>query len=190
MFRKLMCFAFLATLAVPIFAEDLAAIDKKAGYALLDAISQVFYDMAANAGVSDAKKEEEKFYLADAVMQIEKLLSKSIVDAKAAKEQKQIDPVFYARYVRLLSTIKLVMAPDEQGILTPVIHRELGQFIGDVLGEEFKSSGPESINQVANAIADEIINLQLHLDNLEKKEALRKAWDKKFSEAAPKKKDS
>ena len=182
MLRKLMCFAFLAALAGPIFAEDLAAIDKKAGYALLDAISQAFYDMATNTMVSGSKE--------NAVMQIEKLLSKSIVDAKAAKEQKQIDPVFYVRYIRLLSTIKLVMAPDEQGILTPVINRELGQFIEDVLGEEFKSSGPESINQVANAIADEIINLQLQLDNLEKKEALRKAWDKKFSEAGPKKKDS
>lgn len=75
------------------------------------------------------------------------------------------------------------------GILVPIIDRELELFVKDVLAEDFKSSGPEAIGQVANAIADEIINLHLYLDNLETKEKLRKAWDEKFSAAGEKKKD-
>jgi hypothetical protein len=39
------------------------------------------------------------------------------------------------------------------------------------------------------AIADEIINLHLYLDNIETKENLRKAWDDKFSAAGGEKRD-
>ena len=84
----------------------------------------------------------------------------------------------------------MVMTPDPGGILTPVIDRELGQFVGNVLGEEWKGSGPGAIGQVANAIATEIIDLQMYMDNLEAREKLRQAWDDKFKDAAPPKKDA
>jgi hypothetical protein len=38
-----------------------------------------------------------------------------------------------------------------------------------------------------DAIADEIINLHLYLDNIEMKEKLRKAWDEKMAAPAKKK---
>jgi hypothetical protein len=175
MIRKLLCFALLAALVVPVFAEEraAAAVDKKTAYGLLDAIGQMFHQMAmtGSGGVGELEKGIQKF----------------MADAKKARDQKQINAVFFRRYAHLLAVIKLVMGPDPGGILAPLIDRELSQFVGDVLGEDF--AGPGAIGQVANAIAYEIIDLQMYLDNLEAREKLREAWDKKFTDATPKKKD-
>ena len=78
----------------------------------------------------------------------------------------------------------MTMAPDPGGILVPVLDQELKRFVTEILGEEYKGTGPGAIGQVANAIADEIVNLQLHLDNVETKAKLRKAFDEKFTAAA------
>jgi hypothetical protein len=177
MFRRLMSFVLFAALVVPVLAEDQAvsAGDKKTGYALLDALGQMFHQMAmtGTGGAGELEKGIQKF----------------MADAKKAKDQKQINPVFFRRYTHLLAVIKLVMGPDPGGILTPLIDRELSQFVGYVVGEEWKGKGPGSIGQVAEAIAYEIIDLQMYLDNLEAREKLRQAWDDKFSDAAPKKKE-
>jgi hypothetical protein len=121
---------------------------------------------------------------------LEKGIQQFMADAKKAKDQNQLNSVFFRRYAYLLAIIKMVMTPDPGGILTPVIDRELGQFVGNVLGEEWKGSGPGAIGQVANAIATEIIDLQMYMDNLEAREKLRQAWDDKFKDAAPPKKDA
>jgi hypothetical protein len=68
-----------------------------------------------------------------------------------------------------------------------MIDQELRTFVYDILGEDWRDSGPGAINQVANSIADEIINLHLYLDNLEMREKLRKAWDKSMPGPATKK---
>lgn len=191
MFKKTLCAVLLAALTVPAFganpgspanaparAEAVAAetMDKKAAYALLDGIGQMFHQMAATgAGVPDT---------------LEKSIQQFMADAKEAKAQNQIDPVFYRRYAYLLAVIKMVAAPDPGGILSPVIDRELNQFIGNVLGVEWKGSGAGAIGQVANAIATEIIDLQMYVDNVEAREKLRKAWDEKFLKATPAKKDT
>ena len=152
-----------------------APLDKKPAYVLLDGLGQMFHQFAVT-GTGGMDK-------------LEKGIQQFMADAKKAKEQNQLNPVFYRRYAYLLAIIKMVMAPDPGGILSPVIDRELGQFVGNVLGEEWKGSGPGAIGQVANAIATEIIDLQMYMDNLEAREKLRKAWDDKFKDAAPSKKD-
>ncbi len=179
MIRKLLCFALLAVLTIPVFADNQAAAagDKKVAYALLDGIDQMFLQMAMTGPGPDG------------IGELEKGIQKSIAAAKKARDLKQINLVFYRRYARLLAVIKLVMGPDPGGILAPLIDRELSQFVGDVLGEDWKGSGPAAIGQVANAFAYEIIDLQMYLDNLEAREKLREAWDKKFTDATPKKKD-
>jgi hypothetical protein len=168
----------LVLCTVPLLAKspDPAAFDKKVGAALLDGIARVFHEMAVNP--SGSKEDRQK--------QIEDYLVSSIADARKAKDQKQIDSVFFARYQRLLGVIKLVMAPDPGGILVPVIDRELKRFITEVLGEEF--AGPGAIGQVANAIADEMVNLRLYMDNVEIKAKLRKEFDEKFNDLVPDKK--
>jgi hypothetical protein len=179
MLKKAVCLSVLVLFAAPILAEDTGAgslpVDKKVGYALLDAIGQTFHEMAVSGS--------------GGVEKVTQAISKFMADARKAKEQKRIDALFFARYQRILGIIKLAVGPDPDGILVPIINRELGLFVKDVLAEDFKSTGPEAIGQVANAIADEIINLHLYLDNIETKEQLRKAWDEKFSGAGDKKKE-
>ena len=178
MTRKWLCFALLAALIIPVFADDQAvpAGDKKVGYALLDGIGQMFHQMAmtGSGGIGELEKGIQKF----------------MADAKKARDLKQLNPVFYRRYAHMLAVIKLVMGPDPGGILAPLIDQELNQFVGNVLGEDWKGTGSGAIGQVANAIAYEIIDLQMYLDNLEAREKLREAWDKKFTDATPAKKDA
>jgi hypothetical protein len=179
MSKKILCLIVLAALVSPLLAEDpvLPAMDKKVGAALLDSIARLFADMAAHG---TGTKE-------DRLKRIEDFLVQSMNEAKKAKDLNQIDPVFFARYRRLLGIIKMTMAPDPAGILVPVLDQEIKRFVYEVLGEDYKGTGPGAIGQVANAIADEMVNLQLHMDNVETKAKLRKAFDEKFALDSPKK---
>jgi len=175
MTKKIIGLAVVALLTMPLWAENpgTPAVDKKVGTALLDSIARLFQEIASRG--------------TNPVQQIEDFLVQSIQEARKAKDNGQLDPVFFARYQRLLGVIKMTMAPDPGGILVPVLDQELKRFVYEVLGEEYKGSGPGAIGQVANAIADELINLQLHLENIETKAKLRKAFDEKFIDATPKK---
>jgi len=179
MFKTLMCAVLFAALTVPALAAEPpspVSMDKKAAFALLDGIGEMFHQMAAT-GTGWTEK-------------LDKGLEQFGDDAKKAKSQNQIGAVFYRRYCYLLAIIKMTSRPDPGGILLPVIDREIGQFVGSVLGEEWKGSGPDAINQVMNAIVYEIVDLQMYVDNLEAREKLRKAWEDKFIQAAPPKKGS
>jgi hypothetical protein len=169
MLKKSIGLLVLAFLAAPILAGEPGSspVDKKVGYVLIDSIGETFHQMAmsGSGGVEKVNTAVEKF----------------MADARKAKEQGQIDPVFFARYTRILAIIKIAVAPDPQGILVPMFDDELRRFVREVLGEDYKGSGPQAIGQVANAIADELVNLHLYLDDIETKEKLRKAWDEKLS---------
>lgn len=180
MMKKLLCLIVLAALAMPVWAEDPIppTIDKEVGAALMESMVQLFGRMA---GQTVYTKEER-------LRAIEDFLVQSMNEAKKARDHNQIDPVFFVRYQRLLGIIKMTMAPDPAGILVPILSQEIKRFVYEVLGEEYKGTGPGAIGQVADAIADEMINLQLHLDNVETKAKLRKAFDEKFILTAPYKK--
>lgn len=177
--KKTLAVLVLFLFAVPILAREAEmsgpAVDKTAGYALLDAIARTFHDMAVSGS--------------GGVQEVTRAIQKFMAEARKAREEKKIDALFFARYQRILGITKLTIAPDPDGILVPIIDRELSAFVRDVLAEDYKSSSPQAIGQVANAIAEEIINLHLYLDNIETKEKLRKAWDEKFIQAGEKKKD-
>ena len=172
MIRKMICLGVLCLMVMPLLAEDLAGapLDKKVGYALLDAITNQFREMA----ISGSSPEK-----------VDKALQTFMADAKKAKEQKQVDQVFFARYRRMVAVMKLALIPDPEGILGSVAEQEIAHFVQDVLGEE-KKPGP-SVGQMAWAISEEILNLHLYLDDFETKEKLREAFNKKFSDAKPKK---
>jgi hypothetical protein len=174
MFKKFLCAVLLAAMTVPAFAaaDSAPAMDKKVASSLIDEIGEMFHQMAAK-GTGGAEM-------------IDKGIQQFMADAKKARDAKQINAIFYRRYAYVLAIIKMTAAPDPGGILTPIIDRELGQFVGNVLGEEWKGTGSAAIGQVANAIITELIDLQMYVDNLEKREKLRKAWDEKLS-AVPKK---
>jgi hypothetical protein len=80
------------------------------------------------------------------------------------------------------------MKPDPGGILMPVIDREIADFLRDVTCEDVVArTGPAAVGQVANAIAEELVNLQVYLDTLDMRQAKRKKFDEGMT-PRPKKK--
>lgn len=153
--------------------DDAAAPATKAGYALLDSYVKSFQEMATG-GTSG--------------QDLENRLQAMAAEAKKALAAAEITLTFSARYGRILAVTKLIAAPDKGDILVPVINRELTDFIWTVTGEDaaawYKAGGPGAVGMVANAIAEEIVNLQIYLDTLNKREAIRKKLDEGISKAA------
>ncbi|MGB7294636.1 MAG: hypothetical protein WBC70_03535 [Candidatus Aminicenantales bacterium] len=166
MAKRLLTLGFLALFSLHLAAADSPANPKeKAGYALLDLFITGFRDMVTK-GSAD----------------LEPTLLRIASELRKAREAGEIDPVFNARLSRILAVTKLVIVPDPGGMLGPVINRELLFFVHDITGEDFeKEGGAAAINQVANAIAEEILNLQIYLDTKDKREALRKTLDERIS---------
>ena len=160
MARKIILFIFIGLFCTNLFAAD------KAGYALLDKVIVFFQDMAEK-GTGGSKK-------------VEPFLQEMMAEVKKAKAQAMIDPVFFKRYTRLLMIIKLAIVEDPEGILGPLIKREISRFIEDIWGEEFHFEGKGGIGAIAGALAEEILNLRLYLDNIEKKAKLKVEYQKKF----------
>ena len=143
--------------------EGGAAAMKKAGYTLLDMYVKSFQEMAAR-GTSSGELETN--------------LQAMATEAKKAKEAGEINLVFYAHYARILALTKLLVNPDPGNLLMPVIDREIADFLKNVTGKDvIARTGSVAIGQVANALAEELINLQIYLDTLEKREAMRKKLD-------------
>jgi hypothetical protein len=144
----------------------------KAGYLLLDQYIKSFQEMATHGtGGKDI---------------LESYLQKMATDMKKAKEKGEIDLVFYTHFSRILAMTKLFVAPDPGNILWPVINREAANFVKDITGEDpIASGGAPAIGQVANALAEEIVNLQIYLDTLDKRMSIRKKFDE--SVTGPKK---
>jgi hypothetical protein len=167
MIKKVLALAFLALFSFHLAAMDNPANPKeRAGYALLDLFITSFRDMVTK-GTSEA---------------LESTLLKMASELNKARETGEIDAVFYARLGRILAMTKLVIVPDPGGMLAPVINREMLFFVHDITGEDLnREGGPAVIGQVANAIAEEILNLQIYLDTKDKREALRKKLDEKIS---------
>jgi hypothetical protein len=167
MVKKILGFGCLALFSLNLVAMDNPANAKeKAGYALLDLFINSFREMATQG----AKDKLEPFLL------------KIASELRQAREAKDIDAVLYARLSRVLALTKLVIVPDPGGILAPVINREMLFFVHDITGEDLnREGGPKTIGQVANAIAEEILNLQIYLDTKDKREALRRKLDERIS---------
>lgn len=143
--------------------EDGPAAPKKGGYGLIDTYIRAFQAMAAQGTTAEGLESSLRIVAAA---------------AKKAKEAAEIDQVFYSRFARILALTKLVVAPDPGGLLSPVIDREIADFLMDVTGEAVAArTGPMAVGQVANAIAEELVNLQIYLDTLEKRQAIRKKLD-------------
>jgi hypothetical protein len=156
-------------------APGAPAIDKSVGYALLDAYTNFFHDMAVS-GSGGYEKVSAAFH-------------KFLSDASQARQKNQIDQVFFSRYKRMLAVSGLTMIPSGE-VFSDILDQELGRFVKDILGEEFDGSNPKRsrIGLIAYALSEEILNLHLYLDDIEAKEKLRKSFEGKFLDATPKKK--
>ena len=115
---------------------------------------------------------------------LEPRLQEIMIAAKKAREAKTIDPVFFRRFNRMLAVTKLVATPDSSGVLGPVIEQVLGDFVLDKLGlqgfHDEGGKGSKAINWVAQALASEIIDLQIYLDTLGQRQALQKKIEERM----------
>lgn len=116
---------------------------------------------------------------------LEPRLQEMMIAAKKAREAKTIDPVFFRRFNRMLAVTKLVATPDESAVLGPVIEQALGDFVLDKLGlpgfREEGGKGPKAINWIAQALASEIIDLQIYLDTFGQRQALQKKIEERMA---------
>jgi len=157
MSRKIVILGFFCLFLLNLFA---IAEDKAAGYALLEKIVSTFREMAEK-GTGGEKI-------------VNPALQEMMAEAKKAKAQGQLDPVFYRRFTRILMVMKLFVIPnDPEGILSPLIEREISEFVADVKGEiESEIKGTKGVGIVADALTEEILNLRLYLDTKEDKAKL------------------
>jgi len=149
--------------------KDSSQISPVAGTALLDLFLDHLREMA-QSGKTEV---------------LEPRLQEIMIAAKKAREEKTIDPVFFRRFNRMLAVTKLVATPDESGVLGPVIEQVLGDFVLDKLGlqgfREEGGKGPKAINWVAQALASEIIDLQIYLDTFGQRQALQKKIEERMA---------
>ncbi len=163
----------IVALALGLSAAEDPAAPQKAGYALLDSYVRGFQRIAAEGTSGEA---------------FEASIETIATEAKKAREAAEIDLVFSARFARLLALTKLLLRPDPGGVLKPVIDREIADFLKDVTGEDLATgTGPAAIAQVANALAEEVVNLQIYLDTLEKRQAVRRKLDEGMTPQSKKK---
>lgn len=155
--------ALVVLAAAGLCADEAAgAAPKKAGDILLDKYVQMFKEMAeGGTGGGPAV--------------LEKRLQAMAVDATTAREKGEIDLYFLSWYRRILALSRLFIAPDPGQLLKPIIDRELNDFLMDTLGEEpAAAGGSQALGQVAEALATEVIHLQIYLDTMDKRAALMK----------------
>ena len=108
---------------------------------------------------------------------MDKAIQDLMATAKNARVQKKIDLPFFRRYTRMLQIIKLAIVTNEydrEGILNSLVQGEIDRFVADVSGASHPASVGRGIGPVAEALAEEIINLYMVLDCQGKREELRK----------------
>ena len=160
MIRKIIIIVFLLSFSLGLAAQG------KEGTALLDRLNLMFKDLAEKGSGGEAA----------VVPGLQALLA----DAKKAREENRIDAVFFRRYRRILMVLRLMVLEDNQGILSPLIERELGDFVEDVKGERIEMSGEKAIAAVAGSVAAEILDLHLYPERLKAREKLMKEFEKKY----------
>ncbi|MFQ6081999.1 MAG: hypothetical protein ACE5WD_01410 [Candidatus Aminicenantia bacterium] len=147
MIRRIILVGFLCFLSINLFAGN------KAGYVLLDRMVVTFNEMSESSVTDREEKIHEAF-------------NEMMAEAKKAKAQEQIDPVFYKRYTRILRLLKLAITEDPEGILSPLINREITAFIKDTKAENFNVEDKGNlIKFFAEAITKEISSLKEYLDS-------------------------
>ncbi len=160
----------LASLAWPDAQARPAAASGKAeaGYVLLDRILVLFQNLArTSAGSREA---------------VENGLEAIFTEAVQAKAGNQVDPVFFRRFNRLLTVMRLSFLSDPKGILKTHIDRVTADFVEDVTGRAPALDKGEGVGLglLAGALADEIANLRIVLETRERKAKILNEWLNSF----------
>lgn len=141
---------------------EVTKASREAGTALLDLFIDNLREMSRQGTVES----------------LDRRLQRMMTTASENREAGRIDPVFFYRFNRLLAVTKLITFPDPSGTLGPLIDATLSDFVLDKLGHhgfrEEGGKGPKAVNYVAQALSEEVINLQIYLDTLEERQKLQK----------------
>lgn len=136
----------------------------KDGYALLDSLVSTFHGMPTDN------------FLAGVDGRLKQMLS----EAKASRQANQIDPIFFGRFRRVLMIFRIIITPVEKnGFWDNLFEKELDDFVQDVIFEHCKMD-KDGIRNLALAIEEEFVNLQLYLDDRQARENLKKKLDLKI----------
>lgn len=159
MARKISLLVFLCFFCVNLFPAE------KDGYVLLEKVVVAVEEMAEfGAGGKD---------------EIDTTLEAILADAKEAKAQGAIDAVFYKRFHGILIILKLAMVESSQGVLGPLIKRELSEFVEDTTGEKGEMEGIKAVGTLAAAVSEEILNLHLYLRTRKDRDRIMEEYKKK-----------
>jgi hypothetical protein len=125
----------------------LAADD--AGYVLLEKMATQFQQIGPHT----------------APAHLEAALNEMMASAKRAKAEARIDQEFFDRYVRVVRVVRALTLPDPEGILYPLLEKEIRAFVDDVLGPQAtRATGASPMAEIASAIKKELDSLKLKLD--------------------------
>jgi len=131
------------------------AAEEEAGFAMLTSLVASFNSLAqAGSGGYEL---------------VNQLVQERMKELKSARQQNQIDPIFYRRYHKMLVAIKLVIMDldyDSEGILNDHVGDFLTAYIYEISGEipDLPPREHRGLGAVAGAIAEEILNLHLYLE--------------------------
>lgn len=168
--KSFFCLLIFALAAGVAPCDSTAPVPPRDGYALLDMYISAFQQMASEGSggrdIVGAKMNE------------------IMAEAKRLRSDGRIDAVFHTRFSRFLAVNMLFIVPDPEYMLQPIIEPELARFVMDKLGEDYK---PGSIGQVAEALAEGVLDLQIYLDTKDKRKKMMDDFVRKFP--APQKKD-
>ncbi len=118
---------------------------------------------------------------------LEPRLSAMMSAAIRSRDENAIDYRFFDRYNKLLAVTRLIILPDDDRILGPIVDESIWQFIRDKTGdisafhEDWIKGGPKAVNLVAKALAAELIDLQLYLDTLPRRAELQRKIEERMS---------
>lgn len=169
MSKKIGVILCVLLLGIPLsaFAIDTEPGEDDAGYALLEALV-VGFRVMAQKGTGGYEE-------------VHSLLQTQMAELKKARDQNQVDVVFFKRYHRILEVLMLTIRmpeTDPEGILDDFTLKEMKRFIIDVTGVDATLPPPEhrGVGAIAGAIAEEILYLHMYLDGMKNKEKLMKKY--------------
>ncbi len=164
-----MVLALAAILALNAVAPaESASPGRQGGYAVLDLYLKTFQEMALHGGKNVWETN----------------LGGIMAAAVKARSQNDVDQVFYSRFARLMSVTKLTLIPDEDKILQPVCEQEIRHFIKDVMGEDLPPGTKLGVGQVAAALAQEVLSLELYLDTKDQRQKMMEEFTKRIAASA------
>jgi len=152
----------------PSAAGETAVI--KDGYSLLSSLLTLFDNLTPE------KKEaagEQKVPLGGLAL-VDSRLSLLAKDANLALEAGVIDKIFYNRYQRMLTIIKLVTMPIIRNeMLKNLFMEAFAEFVWDTTYERWAWEDKDAVAKMAAAMEEEYVQMMTYLDTRQKRQELK-----------------